>query len=374
MATPRRIALAITELEVGGAERCLTELALRLDRERFEPFVYCLGPRPTPEKSLLVDRLESAGVPLRWCGGASWRSFPQVAWRLRRFLRRDRPELVQCFLHHANVLVPPIARLCGVKHVLGGVRVAERRYPRRAVLERRVDLCIARWVCVSGSTADYMANVVGVPTAKLCIIPNGVDVARFDEAQPPPRPTLGVTGDRPLVVYVGRLDPQKGLDVLLEAIAAAPSVVGDCDFALVGRGPSEESLQRQAAELGIAERFHFAGWRTDVPEILKSADVLVLPSRWEGMPNVVLEAMAAGLPVACSLVEGVAEALGDGAAVQTCPPDDAEALSNLLAKLLADEALRASLGAANRRRAEEHFSLPAMVAQYEAIFEELLYS
>ena len=124
---------------------------------------------------------------------------------------------------------------------------------------------------------------------------------------------------RDVVTCIGRLDRQKGLDWLLETAAIWLPQLPRCDLLLVGQGPERRKLEAQCRGLGIGDRVHFAGWRPDVAEILAASRLLVLPSAWEGMPNVVLEAMAAGLPVVATDVEGVRELLGAGCRRTSCP-------------------------------------------------------
>ena len=122
-----------------------------------------------------------------------------------------------------------------------------------------------------------------------------------------------------MVTFVGRLEKQKGVNWLIESAPLWLAELPDCHLLLVGDGPMRATLESAAAASGLGERIHFAGWRADVPEILAASDLLVLPSAWEGMPNVVLEAMASRRPVVATDVEGVRELLGPGADLQTVP-------------------------------------------------------
>ncbi|HBO45907.1 MAG TPA: hypothetical protein DD670_18700, partial [Planctomycetaceae bacterium] len=145
----------------------------------------------------------------------------------------------------------------------------------------------------------------------------------------------------------------------------------DCDLVLVGHGPQRCELERLAAEKGISERVHFLGFRADVPAILARSSLLVLPSRWEGMPNVVLEAMAAGLPVIATNVEGVAELLGDDADGQMVPFGDMAAFAAAVTRVLSDRDLAERLGRRNRHRAAEYFQINDMVERYQTLWTEL---
>ncbi len=307
--SPVRVAFCITELEPGGAERCLVELATRLDRRRFEPVVYCLGPRPAGNPISLVERLEAAGVAVHCFGARRPLALPGLLRRLRRQMQLDRPRLVQTFLFHANVLGAWAARGAGVPHVVSGIRVAERHSAWHLLVAQCADRWVDRHVCVSRSVRDFSVTQGRLRFDKLVVIPNAVDVERFAGAPAVSRSELGVDGRARLIAYVGRLDRQKGVRWLVEAIQGVLNEHADVELVMVGDGPERMALERFCAAR-TPGRVHFLGTRADVPEILAAADLLVLPSRWEGMPNVVLEAMAAGLPVVATDVEGVREALG----------------------------------------------------------------
>jgi glycosyltransferase involved in cell wall biosynthesis len=175
-------------------------------------------------------------------------------------------------------------------------------------------------------------------------------------------------------VFVGRLHEQKDLAAL---IAAAPHFLDqlpDHDLVLVGEGPQRQSLSRLAGGLGIGHRVHWPGWRPEVPAILAAAEMLVLPSRWEGMPNVLLEAMAAGKPVVATRAEGVGEVLGELAAEQTVPVGDMCALARRIVQLAQSPPLAQRLGRENRQRVLAHFSLQEMVRSYERLYARLAHS
>jgi starch synthase (maltosyl-transferring) len=365
-----KVAFCITELNPGGAERALVELVTRLDRGRFEPVVYCLAARPRGNPISLADRLEAAGVPLRCFGARSVISAPRLWKRLRAQVAADRPQIVQTFLFHANVLGAWAARSSGVPHVITGIRVAERRNRWHLRLAKWADRFVDRHVCVSESVRDFSVQLGGLPQEKLLVIPNAVDVERFATAEGKSRKSLRVSADAPLLVCVGRLDEQKGASWLLESMRDVIKKHPTCELLLVGDGPDRESLRRTAQQLGISKA-HFVGFRSDIPQILAASDLFVLPSRWEGMPNVVLEAMASGRAVVATDVEGVREALGPSAQEQVVAVNDPNGFSDRIAKFLADPALRQRLGTANQQRAAEAFSFSAMVSAYEQLYLRL---
>ena len=368
---PLEIALCITELDVGGAERCLVELAMRMDRQRFHPVVYCLGPPPRHDYRSLLPPLTRAGVSAVCLEGRSLWHFPWVLRRLKRLLASQKPQVLQTFLFHANTLGAIAARTAGVPHVATGIRVAERANRWHLWLARWTDRFVDRHVCVSRAVADFSAQTTRLPSEKLVVIPNGVDLSRFRGIEPANLGQFGIAPGRRAVTFVGRLERQKGVTWLVETAPRWMGRLPDCDLLLVGDGPEALNLERRRFELALGSRMFFAGWRWDVPEILAASSLLVLPSRWEGMSNVLLEAMASALPVVATDVEGVREALGTAAERQVAPAGDSQAFAERVVTMMRQPSLAAECGAENRRRVAQNYSIDRVVNAYERLWESL---
>ena len=366
-----RVGLCITELGIGGAERCLVELATRLDTERFEPVVYCLGPRPDDDRASCLPALEDAQIEVNCLGARKKRQLPAILRRLRRLLEAQHPDLVQTFLFHANVAGRIAARRAGVGSVVSGIRVAERRRWHLWV-DRLTQRMVDRYVCVSGSVAQYSQDVARLPAEKLVVIPNGIDSQEYPAKQPVDLGSFGIPPGSRVVCFVGRLERQKDVEWLIDTAANWLPLLPDCRLLIVGKGPRRAALERMCSELGLSERVHFAGWRRDVPEILAACSLLVLPSAWEGMPNTVLEAMASGLAVLASDVEGVRELLGPASDAQTVEHGNSQVFSEKILTLMSDGQMAKRLGAENRRRAEGEFTLQRMVARYQDLWTATL--
>ncbi len=367
--SPIRVALCITDLDVGGAERCLQHLALGLDRERFDPAVYCLGPRPQDPQASCVEPLEAAGIPIHCCGASRPRQFPGTLRQLRKLMVRQSPQVLQTFLFHANFVGRLAGRLAGVPHVVSGIRVAEKHARWHLWLDRWTQRLVDRHVCVSQAVADFSVRQAGLPEDRVVVIPNGIEPAVT--SAPIDLAALGFPSGRRAITFVGRLEPQKGLPWLLETAQHWLPRVPHSDLLIVGSGRQRGQLESQAQQLGIADRVHFAGWRPDVAEILAASALLVLPSRWEGMPNVVLQAMACGLPVLTTEAEGNSELLGDQTGPQTAPYGQTQVFSEKLVTIMSSSSLAESLAQANRFRAASQFSLIRMVRAYESLWESL---
>jgi starch synthase (maltosyl-transferring) len=357
-----RLAFCVTELDPGGAERALVELVTRLDRGRFASRVYCLSGR-----GALVDRLEEAGIEtvlLR--AGSRWDA--GVVGRLKKELLKQRPHVLQTWLYHANLAGRLAGWWGGVPVIISGIRVAERRSRWPLRLDRWTQSLVDAHVCVSQSVCDFSRQVAGLDPRKLRVIPNGVEARRFADANAWDCRTLGIPPESPVIVAAGRLDRQKGFDLLLQAIADGGPFPREPHWVVVGEGPERPSLERQIAERGLTGRVHLLGWRTDLPEILKGATGFVLTSRWEGMPNVVLEAMAAGVPTVATDVEGIRELVIEPATGWIVPPEDPPALTDALRKLLTDRTGSETRGRAGAQRVRELFTWERVCTAYSDLY------
>lgn len=367
---PLRVALAITELEVGGAERCLTNLACGLDRQQFRPSVFVLAPRPAAPQDQLVQQLEAADVPVEFLGVTRPWQAPWAVSRLRRRLRRFRPDVLQTFLFHANVIGSIAAGRDPELAVSLGIRVADPS-SWRWHLERRCARRARQVVCVSRATAQFFAGDNQQLQQRVSVIPNGVDTQGLARQSAADLTELGLVRGQRAITCVARLARQKGVDRL---IAIAPELLAqlpDHVLLLVGDGPAAEQLRQAAAESAVAGRILFTGWRPDVPQILMASDLMLLTSRWEGMPNVLLEAMACGRPVVCARAEGVLEVLGPLADSQSVAIEDTQGLVSKSVAIIRQPEMAGELGRENQRRVASHFSHTAAIRAYQQLFVEL---
>jgi glycosyltransferase involved in cell wall biosynthesis len=361
-----RVALVITELDVGGAERQLVQLATGLDRRFFKPRVFALGTPPKSGQDELVQRLKEAEVPVEFFNARRWWQAGPTIEKLAAKLRGFQPSIMQSFLFHGNVIGTLAARKAGVPHVSLGMRVNDPRWWRTRI-EAHAARRAERVVCVSQGVATAVRRRLRLSDEQVIVIPNGVDADRFAHAAPADVTKFGVPADVRPLIFVGRLDRQKGVDRLLELAPALTSL--QTHLLVVGSGPLDASL-RAAAQRMSPTRIHFAGWQPNVAPLLAASSLLVLPSRYEGMPNVLLEAMAAGLPVLTTPVEGVREILGDDVNQQAVPFDVAT-WHDALARLLRSPEHAAAIGIRNRECIRQQFSMAAMIEHYERLFSGL---
>ena len=370
---PARICLLTTELAPGGAERCLVNLAVGLDPRQFAVRVLSLRPLPVSPKEGLLDKLKVQSIPVESLQATSSRHFFSARRRLSHYLRDHRIDLLQTFLYHGNIL-GAVAKVADDQFVrVGGIRVADPSRWR----QRLEGWAARRWnhvICVSNDVATQASQYLPLSQSQLTVIPNGVDAAAFSQSPTNHAKVKGLPAGRKLLLSVGRLDRQKGLDWLL---ALAPDLLEQCpqhDLVFVGNGPEKSALQQQASRTGISARVHFLGWRSDIAQIMQAADLLLLPSRWEGMPNVLLEAMASSLPLVTRPVEGVLEILGQEGKSQCVTSNSADDFRDRVKQLVDDPAQREQLGQQNRARIGRHFTITAMVDRYAELYSQLLAS
>jgi glycosyltransferase involved in cell wall biosynthesis len=365
-AAPIRLAFAITELDRGGAELTFARLVTGLDRGRWEPRVFCLSGRGE-----LAESIENAGVPVVFLdarGKWDWGLIPRLARELRAF----RPRLLQTFLHHANLAGRFAARRAAVERVVCGIRVAEPRSQWRLRLDRWTQNKVDAYVCVSPSVAQFSQAQGRLPANKLHVIRNGVDAERLASARPLEWTDLGLPADAQVVLVAGRLDEQKRPRLAFAACRPLFAVFPRLHLVFAGIGPLTETIRLASRESGVSDRVHLLGTREDLPALMKSAALLLHPSAWEGSPNVLLEARAAGLPIIASDIPGNRDALDDGPGGILVSENAPEPYSFAIRSLLeSPEEVRAR-AVESQIRCRSERSWEQMIANYEALYDSLL--
>jgi glycosyltransferase involved in cell wall biosynthesis len=358
----------IDRLLRGGTESQLVALIEHLDRSRVEPSLCLLDGEDALSRSL-----EPAGCPVLRLGVRAL-SRPATlvqAVRLARFLRRRRVDVLQLYFPDSTYLGVLAGQLAGVPHV---VRTRNNlnhwMTPTHRWLGRFCNTLVTATV-VNCKAARRAVLVDERPHPEsVVVLENGVDLDRF-LALPSVAGRTSALGPR-RVGLVANLRPVKGVDVFVEAAARVARADPEVTFAVAGEGEARPALERRIEELGLGERFTLAGSVRDIPAFLAGLDVAVLCSRAEGMPNAVLEYMAAGRAIVATAVGGTVELIEDEVTGLLVPPEDAEALARAITRLLTKPDLAPRLAAAARRRAREHFSREAMVRRFEAFYADLV--
>jgi glycosyltransferase involved in cell wall biosynthesis len=304
--------------------------------------------------------------------------FPKLFATLRDLTASLREcDLLLCHGYKANVLGRIAARRRGIPNVAvsRGWTGENRKVQAYEWLDRRHLRFMDRVVCVSEGQAEKVRRWCGVPDSRIMVVRNSARLSAFEHRDPDARrKLLGMfPSDTPvslIVLGAGRLSPEKGFQVLVEAAARVANLA--VGFVLFGEGTLRPDLEQRVAELGLGGRFVMPGFRSDLDSLVAAADVVTLPSFTEGLPNVALEASAAGVPVAATAVGGTPEVIADGETGYLVPPGDPAALAGKLTVLLNDAALRARFGEAGRTRMQERFTFDAQAAAYLKLFDEVL--
>jgi glycosyltransferase involved in cell wall biosynthesis len=355
---------------LGGAEAMLLRILRHLDRERWRPVLLHYpndAAQALAEEAGRLD-VETRVVPGR-VGAAGLTELPALV----RAIGAERPAILHAHLVWAlrctrGLLAARIARVPAVVATQQLFVAPESRPPRRK--HRVVSRLVDRYMAVSAAMAAEMRPLIA-GKGRLSVVRNAIEPDRFladGAARAAVRASLTGAVDRPILLTLARLDFQKGLDHLIETAALLPEPI----FAVAGDGPERERLEALARDRGVAERVRFLGRREDVAELLGACDVYVLPSLFEGLPVSVLEAMAAGRPVAATRIGGTDEAVVDGVTGRLVPPGDPPALAAALAAMLRDPEGLCSMGAAGRARVVERFSATTMGANVGRVYDEVL--
>ncbi len=370
MSSRPRVLLLSTSLGMGGADRQILYLARALLANGFEVRLVSMTPLLEMGRQAVIEGLPITSLDMS-PGKASWASFQGFVTILRDW----RPQVLTTFMYHANLLGRVAGRWARVPLIVTSIRSEQNGGAARDWLMR-----LTNWMddcCTTNSkqVADSLRRRhLLPPAAKSRVIPNGVDTASFAGAsagRERVRAELGVLPAEFLWLAVGRLWEQKDYPTLLKAfrpLAAAPA-----RLAIAGRGPLLDDLKLQAQQLGIGEAVTFLGVRHDIPALLSAADGFVLSSAWEGMPNVVMEALAAALPVVATRVGGVPELVETGKSGFVVAPRDPHALSQAMQQLMSlpRERLK-EMGRRGRQHIAEHYGMDSMAARWISLFEELL--
>ena len=362
--------LLITELNVGGAERIVEQLATHLPSDRYRVSVACLY-----DPQAVGANIRAAGLPVTDFDMRN-KGDVRVAYRLLQFLLEDDIQILHAHLFHANLLAATVGRMAGTPVVIATRHSVEIGGAHRERVNRLLRPLCDAVVTVSRQVYEVETKRSGTNPAKVVEIPGGVPLDTYVHVDGVRVEQLRQTWHLPprasLVGTVGRFVQPKGHAHLLEAMTKVRRHHPDARALLVGDGPLRPEMEAKARELDLSETVIFTGIRRDVPEILALLDIFILPSLWEGLPVALLEAMAAGLPVVATRVGGVPEVVIDGVTGLLVPPRDPEALSAAILTLLQDPDLRHRMGEAGQRRVRNHFSVDQMIQKTEALYERLL--
>jgi glycosyltransferase involved in cell wall biosynthesis len=371
MSRPRSLFLFSDATAFGGAEAALLLLLGHLDRDQWRPtLVY----HPADAVEPLERRAAEAGaellpIPPLPLGIGGLRRAPALA----RLLRRERPDVFHAHLSWQLACKFPLAAavLARVPAVVATMQLyLDAPLSTSSLMQlRALGRGVGRYIAVSDHIARALQHDLRLADQRVEVIHNAVDVARFSAAPDPELRHALTGGERtPLVLTVARLHEQKGIDVLIEAVPKIP----DACFAIAGDGPERRRLENLAIDLGVEERVRFLGSRSDIPALLRASDLFVLPSRYEGFPLALLEAMAAEVPVVATRIAGVDELVAAGKNGDLVGAGDSAALGAAIANLLGDSDRRRELATRGHELVLERHGADATAARVTRVYEQLL--
>ena len=358
---------------IGGAEKALLELVRRLDRDKYRVIVCSVGQGGILETEFknYADRV--AVFPKKFSFDIS------LIWKVAKLMQKENIDIVQTTLFYADIIGTFAAMLARVPVMIswqtalalptGHLKDDKLRHTtsyKYAV--KHIDKIIA----VSDDIKTFFVEKRGIEADKIITIPYGVDLDLYSCRNGiKKREELNLNAFDPVIGVVGHLSEVKGHTYLIEAAPKICKEFPDVKFVFAGSGPQRETLEKQVKNLNLSSNFHFLGVRRDIPELLNIIDIFVLPSLFEGLPNVILEAMASSKPVVASAVGGIPEAVQHQVTGLLVPPKDPDALADAILKMLADREWATNMGKEGRKRVEEFFSIENEVKKIQQVYDDL---
>jgi glycosyltransferase involved in cell wall biosynthesis len=371
MNRPYRVLHVIDSLVLGGAQVVLENLLTHADRTRFTPETVCLHGH-----GVFWDRIKATGSPVHSLSFHHY--FPSYVPGLMGLMLARRYDVVHCHLLASNLIAKPIASFLGVP-----VRINHDHCNDKLADPRRWTPAADTWtnrfsthVCaVSESTRQFLIQHEGVSEERATTVHNGVDLAIFHprpEQRAEARARWNLPPDAFVVAGIGRLSYQKNFALFLDTAAKVLEKHPSAHFVIAGTGEDDAALRAQAARLGIESRLQFLGYVGDMTALYPALDLLLLTSRYEGLPITILEAMAVGIPIVASRLDGMLEILRDGEEAALVPPGDLDAFAVRVCELIEQPDLAQRYASAALTKARAHHSAEAMTRAVEAIYLKYL--
>ncbi|GAK49653.1 glycosyl transferase, group 1 family protein [Candidatus Moduliflexus flocculans] len=355
----------IDKLTLHGTQKFLLSLTQELTPHGFEQRVYCLKNEAHPAN---LNAFRQAGIEVIIIGATLrgiWRMIADwLAWK---------PDIVFTLLFYSDQIGRIVAKIAAVPVIISSIR-AQNIYKQRWHFwcDRLTARFAQKIVFNAKSAIPFALRHEGVREAQVVYIPNGVNPPAQALEKQTCRRQLEIPPTARIIVSIGRLAPQKGFDCLLQAFRLVAAQFPDVCLLIIGQGAQFAELQMLAVKLGVSRQTRFLGERTDIDTLLACADLYVQASHFEGMPNALMEAMAAGIPAIATAVDGARDIVEDGVTGWLTPPGDAEQLAAHLCEALRYPEIAAQIGAHAARSMAERFSVEQMAAAYETLFRALL--
>jgi glycosyltransferase involved in cell wall biosynthesis len=366
-----RVFFLSTSMGMGGADSQLLSAAHLMQARGHEVLIVSmtpLGPMGLQARELGIstESLEmKRGVP-----------DPRGLLRLAALTRSWRPDIIHSHMVHANLMARALRLIAPVPALVSTIHNIYEGGPLRMAAYRYTNWLVDHLTIVSQAAADRFVNDRIVPRERLTVIPNGVDTEQIANVPPGTRTSLRrslALEERFVWLAVGRFEVAKDYPNMLRAFARVRARQPDAVLVIVGRGSLQGETEGLARELGLAEAVRLLGVRNDVPQVMSAADGYVMSSAWEGMPMVLLEAAAAGLPIVATTVGGNHEVVVDERTGFLVPPRDDAALADAMIRLGGlSEVDRRAMGERGREHIRAHYGLARVADRWEEIYREVL--
>jgi glycosyltransferase involved in cell wall biosynthesis len=379
MTTPLRVVHIVTQLELGGAQQNTLFTVSHLDPARYQPVLITGQPGFLDEEARALPGVEFHRVRSLVRSIRPWADL-RALWSLTALLRRMKPAIVHTHSSKAGILGRWAARFAGIPiiiHSIHGYGFTPNQHPllRQFLigLERVTGRFTTRFFAVSEANRRLGIDLRLFSADQCTVVRSGVDLRALRQTRVDlvaKRRELGLEPGCPAIGMVAPLKPQKAPLDYVRMAALVRERRPDARFLLVGGGVLRPAVESEVERLGLSGRFHLTGWRRDVPEIMRCLDLCVLTSLWEGLPRVYLEALASGVPVVGTRVDGAAEVIQDGVNGYLLEPGDVQGLAERVVYLLAHPDMAARMGAQGQSLTEE-FDIREMVRRQDREYERL---
>jgi len=361
----------ISKLPIGGVENQLLLVLKNYNREKFQPFVCSLS-----DKGEIGKEIEKIGIKVFALNKLKHTFDSSIIKDICNIIKIEKIQIVRTHQYHANFYGRIAAKKSKVPCIVASVHNV---YTRDKKLHRRIiNRFLARFtdkiIAVSEEVKRDILKYDKIPEDKVQVIYNGVDQNAFNESfdKEQVKKKLGINPDFPVIGTVGRLTEQKGHIYLLQAISKLKNKFPDIKVLIVGDGPLMEELKSYANSAGLSNNVIFTGFRRDIPALLAVMDIFVFPSLWEGLPNALIEAMAAGKAIIATKLPQIREVLDSDELGILVPPKDINAISESITFLLKNREIAKNMGILVRNKAFSCFNIKNTVKLYEELFEKIL--
>lgn len=368
MINKKRILHLITGLEIGGAEMMLLKVLPGLGDD-FENWACCIRGRGPVGK-----KMEDLGIHVEYLDLKNVFDISIIS-KFKKIIDEFQPDILVTYLIHADLFGRILGRIFGIKKIVCSVRVKLTgiKYLPLLLVDGLTSFLVDNYHFNSKTVAELYSRYLLVPSRKIHIIPNGIDVSKFENSIDKQfvRKLLGLTQSYPLILCVGRLENQKGQKYLIKAIKELIIRKQLVYLALAGDGGNREKLEKYARGLGISEYIFFLGRRSDVPVLLRTADVFVLPSLYEGMSNAIMEAMAAGVPVVATRIKENEELITEDETGTLVAKRNSSEISTAIATILDHAELHISKASVAQEIIQERYSISGITEQFKKYFNSI---